>query len=156
TVAGQRAVALAASSGAFEVAVAPTHLGIAYCWGGGFRRGLGASQQAVAVLAGGQRVARFGLTSLPPLLSRGYVSLGLAEMGRFIEGAGVAEEAMRLAEAAEQPFSMAFSLVWAGVLSRRQGALHTATTVLERGLRLCQSANILMLFPLVASSLGAA
>jgi pentatricopeptide repeat protein len=46
--------------------------------------------------------------------------------------------------------------MWAGVISRRQGALHTATTVLERGLRLCQSANISFLFPMIASSLGAA
>jgi tetratricopeptide (TPR) repeat protein len=77
-------------------------------------------------------------------------------MGSFVEGAGVAEEAMRLAEAAEQPFSIAVALVWGGgVLARRQGALHTATAVLERGLQLCQSANISFLFPATTSSLGA-
>src|SRR5207247_1990014 len=99
-------------------------------------------------LTGELRSMRFGLTYLPAVISRCYVSLSLAEMGGFVEGAGVAEEAGRLAEAAKQPFSMASALIFAGVLSRRAGALHTATTVLERGLRLCQSANISLLFPM--------
>jgi class 3 adenylate cyclase/tetratricopeptide (TPR) repeat protein len=156
-VAGQRALALATSSGTLdEQVVAQTHLGIAYYWAGDFRHGLDASRQVMALLTGEQRLGRFGLTYLPAVISRGYVCIGLAEIGDFVEGAGVAEEALRLAEAAEQPFSMASALIFGGILSRRQGVLHTATTVLERGLGLCQSANILMLFPLVASSLGAA
>src|SRR5262249_14363108 len=106
-------------------------------------------------LAGEQRFAHFGLTYLPAVPSRAYVSWSLAELGSFAEGTGVAEEAMHLAEASEQPFSIANALVWAGVLSRRQGALPTATTVLERSLRLCQSANISFYFPIIASSLGA-
>src|SRR5207248_319897 len=111
--------------------------------------------QAMALLTGELRSARFGLVVLPAVASRAYVSLSLAEMGSFAEGAGVAEESVRLAEVTEQPFSIGAALIWAGVLSRRQGALHTATTVLERGLRLCQSANISFFFPVVASSLGA-
>jgi tetratricopeptide (TPR) repeat protein len=156
-VAGQRALALATSSGAFdEQVVAQTHLGIAYYWAGDFRQALDTSRQVVRLLTGELCSMRFGLTYLPAVISRGYMSLGLAEIGDFVEGADVAEEAVRLAEAAEQPFSMASAHVWAGILSRRQGALHTATAVLERGLQLCQSANISFLFPMVASSLGAA
>src|SRR5262249_2675804 len=156
-VAGQRALALAASSGAFdEQVVAQTHLGIAYYLAGDFRQGLDASQQAMALLTGEQRLAPFGMTFLPAVVSRVYVCWSLAEMGSFAEGAGVAEEALGLAEASEQPLSIAAALVWAGVLARRAGALHTAITLLERGLRLCQSANIPFYFFMIASSLGAA
>ncbi len=155
--AGQRAVALATSSGIFDVQViAQSHLGIAYYWAGDFRQALHASRQAMALLTGELRLARLGLTYLPAVTSRVYVSWSLAEMGSFAEGAGVAEEAMQLAEASEQPLNIAAVLVWAGVLARRAGALHTATTQLERGLRLCQSANIPFYFPMVTSSLGVA
>jgi tetratricopeptide (TPR) repeat protein len=40
------------------------------------------------------------------------------------------------------------------VLSGRQGAVHTAIPVLERGLALCQSANIPIYFPPIAAILG--
>jgi tetratricopeptide (TPR) repeat protein len=156
-VAGQRALALATSSGAFDVQViAQTHLSIAYSLAGDFRQGLDAARQAMALLTGEQRFARFGLTYLPAVISRGYVSLGLAETGDFGEGAGVEEEALRLAEAAEQPFSITAALTFVGLLYRRQGDVHHAIAVLERGLALSQTANILMLFPLTASSLGTA
>ncbi len=156
-VAGQRALALATSSGAFDVqVVAQTHLGIAYSLAGDFRKGLDASRQAMALLTGEQRFARFGLTYLPAVISRGYVSLGLAEIGGFVEGAGVEEEALRLAEAAEQPFSIAAALTFVGLLYRRQGDVQQAIPTLERSLALSQTANILMLFPLTVSSLGAA
>src|SRR5262249_50756798 len=78
-VAGQRALALATSSGTFDVqVVTQTHLGIAYYWAGDFRQGLDASRQVIALLTGELRSARFGLVVLPAVASRAYVSLGLA------------------------------------------------------------------------------
>jgi tetratricopeptide (TPR) repeat protein len=156
-VTGQRALTLATSSGTFDVqVVAQTHLSIAYSLAGDFRQGLDASRQAMALLTGEQRFAHFGLTYLPAVISRGYLSLGLAEMGGFVEGTGVAEEAMQLAEVAEQPFSLAAALMFTGLLSQRQGNVQHAIPTLERGLAVSQTANILMLFPPIASSLGAA
>jgi class 3 adenylate cyclase/tetratricopeptide (TPR) repeat protein len=147
-VAGQRALALARSSGAVDVqVVAQIHLGIAYYYAGDFRQALDASRQALALLTGARGTARFGLVVLPAVVARVYVALSLAELGSFAEGTGVAAEALRLAETAEHPFSIAGALVWGGVLARRHGALHTATTILERGLRLCQSANIAFFSP---------
>jgi tetratricopeptide (TPR) repeat protein len=80
----------------------------------------------------------------------------LAELGGFAEGYSVGEEAIQLAEAFEQPYSIALALSCVGLLSRRQGALHMAIPVLERGLALCQTANIPHLFPQTASILGTA
>jgi tetratricopeptide (TPR) repeat protein len=80
----------------------------------------------------------------------------LAELGGFAEGRGVAEEAMRIAEAVEQPFSIAGALIGVGLLARRQGDIRQAIPTLERSLALCQTANIPRFFPQAASILGVA
>jgi tetratricopeptide (TPR) repeat protein len=90
------------------------------------------------------------------VLSRGHVAWSLAEMGNFAEGTGVGEEAVQLAEAVEHPYSMAIALMWVGVLYCRQGALHQAIAVLERGLMFCLTAHVPIFFPLIASILGVA
>jgi tetratricopeptide (TPR) repeat protein len=110
----------------------------------------------MGLLTGELRSISFGLVVLPAVTSRLYVTWSLAEMGSFAEGVSVGEEAMRLAEEAEQPFGIGSALMAVGLLSRRQGALHTAIPILERGLKLCQSANIPFYFPAIAASLGAA
>ena len=155
--AGQRTLALATSSSAFDVQVAAqTTLGQVYYTGGDFRQGLEVARQAMTLLTGEQRYVRFGRVSLPAVSSRTYVTGCLAELGGFAEGRGVAEEAVQIAEAVEQPFSIAGALISVGLLSRRQGDIHQAILTLERSLALCQTANIPRLFPMVASILGAA
>jgi tetratricopeptide (TPR) repeat protein len=65
------------------------------------------------------------------------------------------EEAVRLAEAIAQPYTLAAALMFVGVLYRRQGDISKAIPVLERALALSQSANIPRVFPLTASILSA-
>jgi tetratricopeptide (TPR) repeat protein len=155
--AGQRALALATTSGAFDVqVVAQMYLGLAYHRMGAFRQALDVLRQAMALLTGEWRSASFGQVALPAAASRGCVALNLAELGDFVEGYSAGEEAVRLAEAVEQPYSMAYALSCVGLLSRRQGALHTAIPVLEQGVALCQSVNIPHFFPQTAAVLGTA
>jgi tetratricopeptide (TPR) repeat protein len=155
--ASQRALALATTSGAFDVqVVAHTNLGQVYCTGGDFRQGLDIARRAMALLTGEQRSARFvGMVALPAIASRGYVAMCLIELGGFAEGRDVAGDAVRIAEAAEQPFSIAAAHWCAGLVSRRQGDIYQAIPALERSLVLCQTANILRLFPIAASILAA-
>jgi len=155
--AGQRALALATTCGAFDVqVVALTYLGGAYYIAGDFRQALDALRRVMALLTGEWRATRFGQPVLPAVISRGHAAGSLAALGDFAEGRGVAEEAVRLAEAEEQPFSIASALWYAGLVYRRQGALHTAIPMLERSLALYQTANIPMFLPLTAAILGAA
>jgi DNA-binding NtrC family response regulator/tetratricopeptide (TPR) repeat protein len=155
--AGQRALALAITSGAFDVQVyAQTALGSAYHRAGDFRQALDVSQRVMALLTGELRYARFGQVHLPAVNSRRYMAWSLAELGGFAEGRGVAEDAVRLAEAVSQPFSIALALMGVGLLARRQGDVHTAIPVLERGLALSQSANIPLYFSQTTPMLGAA
>jgi tetratricopeptide (TPR) repeat protein len=107
-------------------------------------------------LTGELRYGRFGQVALPAVVSRGHIVWSLAELGGFAEEKGVGEEAVRLAEAAEQPYSLAIALTWVGLLACRQGALHRAIPGLERGLTLCQIADFPLIFPVFASILGVA
>jgi hypothetical protein len=126
--AGQRALALAVSSGAVDVQLyVQANLGLAYSAVGDFRQTLDVSLQMMAWLTGERRYARAGQVGpLLGVISRGHVAWSLAEMGDFAEGTGVGEEAVQLAEAVGHPYSVAIALMWVGVLYCRQGALHQA------------------------------
>jgi tetratricopeptide (TPR) repeat protein len=155
--AGQRALTLASSSGAFEVRItAQTYLGQAYYFMGDFQQSLDFSRQVVVSLTGELLYARLGRVAPPAVSSRCFVGLCLAELGNFTAGAAVLEEVTQLAEAIGQPYVLVGVLMCAGRLCRRQGTLRTAIPILERALALCQSANIPRFLPLIASSLAAA
>src|SRR5262249_13707552 len=154
---GQRALALATTSGTFdEQAEARTRLSQTYYTAGDFRLGLDVARRAIALFTGDPRYANFRQGSLPTVASRSYVAGCLAELEGFTEGRGMAEEAVRMAEVAEQPFYIAAALLWVGLLARRQGDLHQAISALERSLTLCHTANFPRLFPMAASFLSAA
>jgi class 3 adenylate cyclase/tetratricopeptide (TPR) repeat protein len=155
--AGQQALALATTSGAFDVQInAQIYLSVAYYAAGDYRQALDVFQRTIAALTEELLAERFGLPIFPSLLGRGYGALCLAEQGRFAEGAGIGEEAVRLAEAVAQPNSMIIVLYSVGLCYRRQGVLQKAIPMLERGLALSQSADIPLQFPLTASLLSAA
>jgi DNA-binding NtrC family response regulator/tetratricopeptide (TPR) repeat protein len=88
--------------------------------------------------------------------SRSRLCLCCAELGAFREGITHGEEGMRIAEAAEHPFSCVSAAGGVGYLYLRQGHLHQAIAVLERGVELCRLWHIQLLFPWIASSLGEA
>jgi predicted ATPase len=153
---GQRALTLAASSDAFDVQViSQTFLGMAYYTVGDYSQGLDCVRRVIALLPSELCSVRFGLPVLPAALARGYGAWGLAELGDFVEGASMGEDAMRLAEAVAQPASMVWTRMIVGLVSRRQGDVHTAIPVLEQALALSQAA-IILAFPISASLLSAA
>src|SRR5262245_40189701 len=155
--AGQRALALATASGAVDLNIMiQTRLGIVYYAAGDFEEALHVSRQVVASLAGQSVPARFGQLAPSSVTSRYIVVLCLANMGIFVEGMVMAEEAVRMAEAVKQPYSIVFALHGVGFLSLCQGDLSHAIPVLQRALALCQEANIARWIPLIASTLGAA
>ena len=136
--ASQRALALATASGACDVQeAAQSRLSQVYYAGGDFQQALDAARQAMAVLTGELHYARLGTVTLPAMASRCHVAICLAELGSFTEGRIVAEEAVRIAEEAEQPYSIAAALLFVGLLSHRQGDTHRAIPALERSLALC-------------------
>jgi tetratricopeptide (TPR) repeat protein len=153
---GHRALALGTTSDAFDVqVVAQAYLGTAYYRVGDFRQALDFSRRVTGLLTGEERFSHFGQVAPPAVTAYGLMVWSLAELGGFAEGYNVGDEAIRLAEAIEQPYSVAFALSCVGLLSCRQGTRHTAIPALERGVSLCKTANIPPHFPQAASILGA-
>ena len=153
--AGQRALALATASGAVDLHImVQARLGIVYYAAGDVRKALHVSRWVMAALEGQSVPARFGQLSPSSVTCRVIVARCLADMGAFAEGMVVAEEAVQMAEAVVQPYSIAIALHGVGFLFRCQGDFSHAIPMLQRSLALCQEANIARWVPLIASTLG--
>ena len=132
------------------------HLAYTYHAMGEYGRALECLRTNVVALQGVLPPRNLGPAGDNTVTSRSRLSLCCAELGAFAEGITHGEEGIRMAEAADHPFSRASVYGGVGTLYLRQGGLHRAIAVLERGLDLCQVWHIQLLFPYVASPLGAA
>ncbi len=154
-IAGQRALEIAEPLGDFALRIEGNfHLGQAYHSLGDYRRALECFGRNVASLQGELVRERFGLPFLPSVHSRGWSVRCLAELGDFAEAIAPGEEAVRIAEAVDHPFSLSLAYLHAASLYRRKGDFPKAILLLERGLGVCQAWHILLLFPWIASDLG--
>jgi tetratricopeptide (TPR) repeat protein len=152
---GQEALSLARTLGdrAIEV-VATSFLGITHLARGEFSAAATLLERNVA-LEGDLRAERFGAPSIQSALSAANLADALSELGRFDEAIGHAEAAVQIAEAADHPYTLFFGLSSLGRLHLRRGDLPRAIRVLERGLNLCRTWQIVFGIPLVAATLGA-
>ena len=152
---GERALALATALGDFALEVMATFfVGTAYRDLGDYRRAVDHFRRNVAILPGELTRERFGMTGLPSVMSQTMLVSCLADLGAFEEGTTRGEEAVRMAEAGDHPFSLTQAYFALGSLYLRKGDLRQAIPVLERGLERCQIANIRTWFPTVAATLG--
>ncbi len=99
---------------------------------------------------------RFGLINPPSQISRSFICLCLGELGEFAEAIRIGEEAVRIAEAVDQPFGLANACFAVGRQLLQKGDLGRAIPALERGLEVCRAWQIRFLFPLIAPSLACA
>src|SRR5262249_18382725 len=97
---------------------------------------------------------RLGMPGLPSVVSRAWSAWCLAELGEFAASQAIADEAVRIAEAAGQPYSLTIAYLGAALPRLRKGELSGATVLLERGLRVAEDAEILLLAPQLAAPLG--
>jgi tetratricopeptide (TPR) repeat protein len=94
---------------------------------------------------------RFG-PMLTSVISRTYLSWGLAERGDFADAMTLAEEAGRIADGADD-LSQAFAWWALGLVPLHKGDVDRAIPALERGFQVVQLAIV---FPLMTSWLGSA
>ena len=155
----QRAFALATALGELLLlAQTQMRLGHVYYTLGDYQRALDLLRKAVAALPGEPLRDRFrgpvGIAHRAPVLWRTFLAWALAEVGAFTEGASRGEEGLRIAEAAGDLSYLILAYMGVGRLCLRQGDLHQAIAVLERGLSLCDIGQISILFIQTAASLG--
>jgi class 3 adenylate cyclase/tetratricopeptide (TPR) repeat protein len=154
---GQRALALATTLGDVGLqVVANFYGGTVYYDLGDYRRAVDCLGWNVESLKGDLIRERFGMTGLPSVLSRAYLSWALAELGVFAEGTTRGEEGVRIAETMDHPFSLIWAYSGIGKLYVDRGDFHQGILVLERGLELCQAWDIPALSPQLARALGTA
>jgi class 3 adenylate cyclase/tetratricopeptide (TPR) repeat protein len=97
---------------------------------------------------------RFGLVAYPAVVARAFLARVLAELGVFDEGREHGEEAVRLAEAVDHPFSLIWACLNLGRLEALRGEFMRAITLLERAVTLSQEWNIAYLIPIALAALG--
>jgi tetratricopeptide (TPR) repeat protein len=150
---GQRALATTLGDVDLQV-MANFYVGSLYYDLGDYPRAVDCLAWNVVSLEGDRLRERFGMTGLPSVLSRSYLSRSLAELGAFAEAIGRAEEGVQIAEAADHPFSRIWAYAGIGQLYLNNGDVHRGIPLLERSLELCQDWHISNMFPTVASRLG--
>src|SRR5262249_55137227 len=154
---GQRALAIATALGDIGLtAVAQHELGLAYLGLGDYRQAAECYRKNVVCLHDALLQERFGLAGLASVLSRRHLVYCLAECGAFAEGRELAEEGVRIAEAAAHPFSRAVAYYSVGVRALLQGDLSQAIPVLERALDLAHGLHIRLGVPRICAALGQA
>ncbi len=98
----------------------------------------------------------WSVKGLLPVFTRSWLAHFLAELGEFDAARVHAAEALTLARAANQHYSLVFACGGAGTVHLLEGALPRAIEVLEEGLALSRSLNLPIALPQLASALGPA
>ena len=126
---GERALAIAIENGDRGLELeARYRTGQAYFAIGDYRRALDLLSLSSPAAAEGHR-------QLSPLFSswsRTWLALTLANLGRFAEARSCAQEALRIAEGADHPFTLAEALTGVGSVLLAQGDFDRAVEVLQR------------------------
>jgi predicted ATPase len=154
----QRALAIATALGDVGLQVAAnSFLGELYLWVlNDYRQAAEVFRRNVEILHGALLRERFGTTNVQSVVCRAQVARCLAELGAFAEGRTYAEDALRLAETVDHPYSLIWACNGVGHFFLRQGALSQAIHVFERALALREAVNFPPIIRNCHVSLGAA
>jgi len=135
---GQRALAIAVESGDQELArEAQYRTGQAYFAIGDFRQAL----DLLSRCAEGAREDSDQRAQLFASWSHSWLALTLSNLGRFVEASSHAQEALRIAEGADHPYTLAEALTGVGSVALALGDLDQAIDALERARGLTRQWN---------------
>ena len=154
--AGGRALAIAQSLPDFPMqAVTNLPMGLLYYGLGEYPIAVEFFKFNIDRLSGEQLNERFGLFGLASVFSRAFLCYCFAELGRFAEGISIGEEAVRIAAAADHPYSRVYANLGMGYLYLHKGELRQAIAILQEALEIAgQFTQIPVGFAYGASYLG--
>jgi tetratricopeptide (TPR) repeat protein len=153
---GQSAEAIAESLADLPLRVgANLHFGYA-CVGAGEYQRAGACLTKVLLLLDDDpyRAPRLVHAGLPAVMARGALTWTSAEQGRFEEGIAHGREGLRVAEAADQPYSLADAFWRLAHLRIVRGEFDDALHLLERGLALSRKWSLTLYSVIFSGTLG--
>ena len=153
---GQEALSIGRALGDRSIEVVATYsVGMTHIARGEFSDAAASFERNVA-LEGDLRYERFGSAAISSAYSGAWLADVLSQLGRFDEAIGNAEAAVQVAEAADHPFTLSIGLFDLGLALLRRGDLSRSTRVLERGLDLCRTWQMVVVTPVIAALLGSA
>jgi tetratricopeptide (TPR) repeat protein len=140
---GQNAQAIAESLGDVPLQVTGNlYLGAAYIRTGDYRQAEDLLLKVVRLLEGDRSRERFGQAGFPAVTARGFLTWVLAPRGKFKEGIIHGQEGIRLAEALDHPYSLAFMCWNFAYLQIARGEFSHAVRLLERGVAVSREWNL--------------
>jgi tetratricopeptide (TPR) repeat protein len=152
---GQRALTIATASGDFALEMMATfNLGLYYNLLGNYRQAVHYHRKNAEALVDAWLHISLGGAGLLSVSSRFWLVRSLAELGDFREGYTQGAEAVRIAGTVEQPYILSNAYLGIGFLHLRQGDLPQAIARLEKGLDICQTADVPLQLPLAVGALG--
>ena len=152
----QRASDLAEKLSDFSLGVGATfYVGADCLTSGDFGEAAKSLGKVVRLLDGARQSDRCGLSGYPAAMSRGYLAWSLAEMGAFDEATQHAQDAIRIAEMLDHPYSWIVASWGFAHIDRLKGDVKRAIPLLERALTLCRDRDFPTLSPITAGWLGA-
>ena len=152
---GRSAQAIAETLQDFPIQVAANfYLGATYFTLGDYHQIDDLFRKIMQSLPGDLSLARLPVTEFPAPVAHTYFGLALAERGRFDEGIAQAKEGIRLANAADHPFTLVLGCWGLGYVYGLRGELSLAIRLLERGQALSREWNLTVLSPRVTGFLG--
>ena len=135
---------IASAIGDFNLQVQANHfLGTSHRMIGDYDRAIYHFKKNIDSLVGDQIYDRFGLTFLASVGSHFQFVEILSNRGEFNEAAIHGDEAVRIAELANHPFSLNTAYLAVGFLHFRKGALDKAIALLERSMEICRIWDLL-------------
>jgi class 3 adenylate cyclase/tetratricopeptide (TPR) repeat protein len=96
-------------------------------------------------LTGKLETARFGAVAVMGVQSRAFLSWFLSDLGRFEEAESAAADAMRVANATQQPYSQLLAHMAVGYRLLRLHRFEEAATALQRAYNVCRAGAFLAL-----------
>jgi class 3 adenylate cyclase/tetratricopeptide (TPR) repeat protein len=99
-------------------------------------------------------MSAMGEPGLPAIFTRSYLMRALAEVGDFEVALARGDEAVRLSELTDYPFSQALCLEALGYVHLRRGQVPQAIVVLERGLEICSQWQLHLSLYVIQAYLG--
>jgi tetratricopeptide (TPR) repeat protein len=152
---GQASQAIAESLGDVPLQVTGNlYFGVACLGTGDYRQAEDLLLKVLQLLEGVPSRERFGLAGFPAVMARCHLTWVFADRGKFKEGIAHGQEGLRLAEALDHPYSLAYACWILAYLQITRGELSHAVGLLERGLALSREWNLTYFSVMHTAGLG--
>jgi class 3 adenylate cyclase/tetratricopeptide (TPR) repeat protein len=134
--------------------VANLVLGLSCLTSGDFPQAKECFMNMMLLLEGDLSRERFGTSGFPAVQCRAWLAWSLAERGAFAEGIAYGDQALRIGETVDDPYSLTIAYLGLGTLYAIKGDLGHAGHLLERGLQLAQAHKVTLQMPRMTGILG--